>query len=112
VRRIAPAPELLPSEFRDFDPRKWLKPGEDESDPIRCHITALLRYKDAVRAATGVRDPHDVASVVIDHWFAPSATRKQGECPCTHCETVTRRPVQTDGQTARRTMDSDLSTPK
>jgi hypothetical protein len=79
---------LLPPELRDFDPRKWLKPAEDETDPIRCHVTALFRYKEAVRSATGVRDPHDVAAAVIDRWYGPLATRKPGECPCSHCGTV------------------------
>jgi hypothetical protein len=36
-----------------------------KSDPIRCRITALLRYKGR-SAITGVRYPHDVASQVID----------------------------------------------
>jgi hypothetical protein len=76
--------DVLPPELQVFDPRKWLLPGEDPTDPIPCHIMALSRYRDAVRAATGA-DPHVVAAAVTAGWYGPVATRARVECPCRQC---------------------------
>lgn len=84
MARWADASDVLPVELRIFDPRKWLAPGEDETDPVRCHIFALGRYRDAVRAI-GVDPYATTAATVTAGWFGPVATRAPGECPCYQC---------------------------
>jgi|GEM_PF-5347067 len=91
MRRRTPAVELLPPKLRTYDPRRWLKSGEDPSDPIVVHVRALSRFKEAVCTATGAKVAEDVAGHIIDQWFGPIATRTPGECPCDQCGVVIRR---------------------
>ncbi len=87
MRRRRPPAELLPPALRTFEPRHWLATGEDPTDPIKVHVRALSRYKEAVRTATGVVVAEGLADHIIDRWCGPIATRTPGECPCSHCGT-------------------------
>lgn len=76
--------DVLPVELRIFNPRKWLRSDQDPTDPINCHVFALARYRDAVRA-TGADPYAATAAAVTAGWFGPVATRAPGECPCYQC---------------------------
>jgi hypothetical protein len=79
-RRVVPVDEL-PPRLRDFTHRKWLKPDEDPTDPIRCHVTAPIRYSDALCEFFHAPPSDSRITPFRDAAFS----MKSPDCPCCQC---------------------------
>jgi hypothetical protein len=79
-RRIPPSTDL-PLELRNFTHRKWLEAAEDASDPIRCHVTAPLRFQAALTEAMGT-SPSDPAVAALVH---QAFNKRSPRCTCHQC---------------------------
>ena len=80
MRRREPPIDLVPVDLRTFDPVRWLEPGEDRTDPVRCHVTARCRYQSALCTALHAFPSDPSVATVMDR------TEGLGDsCPCSMC---------------------------
>jgi hypothetical protein len=81
LKRRTPLVSELPPHLHVFTHAKWLKPDEDPTDPIRCHVTAPIRYSDALSEfyRTSPSDPR------VTPFRDAAFSMKSPDCPCCQC---------------------------